>query len=52
MRDRLQEKSIDVVLTSPPYNNSNRTGHKKSSLQKSFSRYDKYNDKKTNEEYC
>ena len=43
--------TVDLVLTSPPYNNS-RTSHTEYSLKTNNSRYAEYNDNKTNEEYC
>lgn len=51
MREHLQEKSVDVILTSPPYNNS-RTSHTDYCMKTANCRYTEYNDNKTNEEYC
>ena len=51
IKNRLEVNSIDVVLTSPPYNNS-RTSHTEYCMQTSNCRYDAYDDNKTNEEYC
>ena len=47
--DKMQEKSIDCVLTSPPYN----TSRKGSSLNGASAnvRYDEFNDCKTDKEY-
>ena len=47
--NKLDEKSIDVILTSPPYN----TSRKGSSLSKPCAniRYDDFDDCRTNEEY-
>ena len=44
--DKLDEKSIDVVLTSPPYNMTKRKGG-----YADTGRYDVYQDWKTEEEY-
>lgn len=41
---------IDIVLTSPPYNNS-RTCHSDYCMKTANCRYDSYNDNMTNEEY-
>lgn len=61
MKEHIDEKSIDVVLTSPPYNNSrNRDDETESSYDPTdksciggyHKRYDIYEDMKTTEEYC
>ena len=44
--DKIDEKSIDVVLTSPPYNMTKRKGG-----YADTGRYDVYQDWKTEEEY-
>ena len=44
------EEKFDVVLTSPPYNNS-RTNHTEYSMRTANCRYAEYDDNKTNEEY-
>lgn len=44
--DKLDEKSIDVILTSPPYNMTKRKGG-----YADTGRYDVYQDWKTEEEY-
>lgn len=51
MSSTLQENSVDVVITSPPYNNS-RTSHTEYCMKTANCRYEEYNDNKTNEEYC
>lgn len=51
MKEHLQEQSVDVVLTSPPYNNS-RTSHSDYCMKTANCRYAEYDDNKTNEEYC
>ena len=51
MQDTLAEKSIDVVITSPPYNNS-RTSHTEYSMKTRNCRYAEYDDNMSNEEYC
>jgi DNA modification methylase len=50
MRSHIDAGSIDIVLTSPPYN----TSRKGSSLDNACEniRYDIFNDCRTNEEYC
>lgn len=50
MKEHLDEKSIDLVITSPPYNNS-RTCHTEYCMKTSNCRYDSYNDNMSNEEY-
>ena len=61
MKEHIDEKSIDVVLTSPPYNNSrNRNDETESSYDPTdksciggyHKRYDVYLDMLTTEEYC
>lgn len=61
MKEHIDEKSIDVVLTSPPYNNSrNRDDETESSYDPTdksciggyHKRYDVYLDMLTTEEYC
>ena len=47
IKNRLNKKSIDIVLTSPPYNMTKRKGGVSDS-----GRYDVYNDWKSEEEYC
>lgn len=51
MNNRLAEKSVDIVITSPPYNNS-RTCHSDYCMKTSNCRYSEYNDNKPNGEYC
>lgn len=51
MSTEIQPKSIDLIITSPPYNNS-RTSHTEYCMKTLNVRYDEYNDNKTNEEYC
>lgn len=51
MNSTLQENSVDVVITSPPYNNS-RTSHTEYCMKTANCRYTEYDDNKTNEEYC
>lgn len=51
MQNRIEKHSIDVVITSPPYNNS-RTSHTDYCMKTSNCRYAEYNDNKTNSEYC
>ena len=48
--DNMDSDSIDVVLTSPPYNNS-RTCHSEYSMRTDNCRYDSYNDNMPNDEY-
>lgn len=47
MKNNIKEKSIDIVITSPPYNMTKRKGGISDS-----GRYDVYTDWKTEEEYC
>lgn len=47
IKNRLNKKSIDIVLTSPPYNMTKHKGGVSDS-----GRYDVYNDWKSEEEYC
>lgn len=47
IKNRLNKKSIDIVLTSPPYNITKHKGGVSDS-----GRYDVYNDWKSEEEYC
>lgn len=47
MSKHLKPKSIDIVITSPPYNMTKRKGGLSDS-----GRYDVYNDWKTEEDYC
>lgn len=55
MDNILEENSIDIVLTSPPYNNS-RTAKDEEGRMKSMKtcsvRYDVYTDDMPNDEYC
>lgn len=51
MKEHIESNSIDIVLTSPPYNNS-RTSHTEYSMKTANCRYLEYDDNKTNEEYC
>lgn len=51
MNKTLREHSVDVVITSPPYNNS-RTSHTDYCMRIANCRYEEYDDNKTNEEYC
>lgn len=51
MEENISPKSVSVVLTSPPYNNS-RACHTERSMKKLSTRYVEYDDNKTNEEYC
>lgn len=51
MASTLEEKSVDVVITSPPYNNS-RTCHSDYCMKTANCRYEEYDDNKTNDEYC
>lgn len=51
MNFTLNPQSVDLVITSPPYNNS-RTSHTEYSLRTQNCRYAEYDDNKTNEEYC
>lgn len=48
---KLDAESVDVVITSPPYNNS-RTCHSDYCMNTANCRYSEYDDNKTNEEYC
>ena len=61
MKEHIDEKSIDVVLTSPPYNNSRNRDDEtecsydptdKSCIGGYHKRYDVYLDMLTTEEYC
>ena len=61
MKEHIDEKSIDVILTSPPYNNSrNRDDEIEGSYDPNdknciggyHKRYDIYEDMRTTEEYC
>ena len=47
----MAEKTIDIVLTSPPYNNS-RTSHTDYCMEEHICNYALYDDNKPNEEYC
>ena len=47
----LNDNTINIVLTSPPYNNS-RTSNTEYCLKTANCRYEEYSDSKTNEEYC
>ena len=47
---RMDNGSVDVVLTSPPYNNS-RTSHSEYSMNTRNCRYIDFDDNKTNDEY-
>lgn len=47
---RMDDGSVDVVLTSPPYNNS-RTSHSEYSMNTRNCRYIDFDDNKTNDEY-
>ena len=51
---KFDEHSVDVILTSPPYNTSRKEGSQVSSEDGSVgsSRYDIYVDNMTNSEYC
>lgn len=56
---RMEAKSVDIVLTSPPYNTNVKANSDKNTLsisvkegQYTYARYDGYDDSKTNEEYC
>lgn len=51
MERDIAEESIDLVITSPPYNNS-RTCHTDYCMKTNTTRYAEYDDNKTNEEYC
>jgi len=51
MNSTLHEKSVDLVITSPPYNNS-RTSHTEYCMKTANCRYEEYDDNKTNQEYC
>jgi len=48
--ERFEDNSINIVLTSPPYNNS-RTCHSEYCMKTANCRYDSYNDNMTNDEY-
>ena len=45
--DKMVDKSVDVILTSPPYNMTKRKG----GYADKQARYDKYNDWKDEDEY-
>lgn len=47
---KLDAESIDVVITSPPYNNSRNFSEY--NIKSGNCRYSEYQDNKTNEEYC
>lgn len=47
---KLSEKSIDLILTSPPYN-TGRASNKESCLKNHYSRYDVHLDGKTQDEF-
>lgn len=51
MREHMGEGTVDIVITSPPYNNS-RTSHTEKAISQHTCRYAEYDDNKTNEEYC
>ena len=51
MNSSLEARSVDLVITSPPYNNS-RTSHTEYCMKTANCRYEEYDDNKTNEEYC
>ena len=51
MNSTLEAKSVDLVITSPPYNNS-RTSHTEYCMKTANCRYEEYDDNKTNGEYC
>ena len=50
-KGHIERESVDIVITSPPYNNS-RTCHTDKCIQQNTCRYAEYDDNKTNEEYC
>lgn len=50
MRDRIDYNSVDLVITSPPYNNS-RVIKNQRAMNNHESRYKDYNDNMTDEEY-
>ena len=50
MTETMDENSVDLVITSPPYNNS-RAVHTEYCIKTSNSRYMEYDDNKTNDEY-
>lgn len=49
---KMEENSVDIVLTSPPYNTSRNTKSKNKKGIFPSNRYDEYDDAKTNFEYC
>lgn len=51
MKEHIEERSVDIVLTSPPYNNS-RTSHTDYCMETRNCRYALYDDNKPNDEYC
>lgn len=51
MKEHITEHSVDIVLTSPPYNTS-RVIHNERAMNNLECRYGIYDDNKTNEEYC
>ena len=52
MQERITPNSVDVVLTSPPYNTSRPMAQTERALNNYEYRYDTYTDFKTPEEYC
>lgn len=51
MNSTLEAKSVDLVITSPPYNNS-RPIHTKYQMMHFSCRYEEYDDCKSNSAYC
>lgn len=48
---RMEDKSIDVILTSPPYNKSRSASYSEEALATRQGHYKDFNDAKSNEEY-
>jgi site-specific DNA-methyltransferase (adenine-specific) len=49
--NNMEEKSIDLIITSPPYNVNQKLPIWINKIKKEIKSYDKYNDNKTEEEY-
>lgn len=48
---RMEDKSIDIILTSPPYNKSRRSSYSEASLATLQGYYKEFDDAKSNTEY-
>lgn len=51
INEHIDDNSVDIVLTSPPYNNS-RVVHTEKAREQHTARYDGYEDNKTDTEYA